>query len=146
MTRPNTPAFCHLVPLRSDVVTDIAAQTQTALSRIVADRQAKGRVPGVVGAVARAGSLAWSTGVGSADLESPGVPPTADSQFLIASQSKTLTAVAVMALRDEGKLSLDDTVEKLIPESKHEGITVRQMLSHASGMQREPVGDVWDLM
>ena len=127
-------------------MTDIAAQTQTALSRIVADRQAKGRVPGVVGAVARAGSLAWSTGVGSADLESPGVPPTADSQFLIASQSKTLTAVAVMALRDEGKLSLDDTVEKLIPESKHEGITVRQMLSHASGMQREPVGDVWDLM
>ena len=127
-------------------MTDIAAQTQTALTRIVAERQAKGRVPGVVGAVARAGSPAWSSGVGSADLENPGVPPTADSQFLIASQSKTLTAVAVMALRDEGKLSLDDTVEKLIPESKHEGITVRQMLSHASGMQREPVGDVWDLM
>ena len=127
-------------------MTDIAAQTQTALTRIVAERQAKGRVPGVVGAVARAGSLAWSTGVGSADLANPGVPPTADSQFLIASQSKTLTAVAIMALRDEGKLSLDDTVEKLIPESKHEGITVRQMLSHASGMQREPVGDVWDLM
>jgi len=127
-------------------VTDIAAQTQTALTRIVAERQSKGRVPGVVGAVARAGSLAWSAGIGSADLENPGVPPTADSQFLIASQSKTLTAVAIMALRDEGKLSLDDTVEKLIPESKHEGITVRQMLSHTSGMQREPVGDVWDLM
>lgn len=127
-------------------MTDIAAQTQTALTRIVAERQANGRVPGVVGAVARAGSLAWSAGIGSADLDDPGVPPTADSQFLIASQSKTLTAVAVMALRDEGKLSLDDTVETLIPESKHEGITVRQMLSHASGMQREPVGDVWDLM
>jgi len=127
-------------------VTDIAAQTQTALTRIVAERQAKGRVPGVVGAVARAGSLAWSTGAGSADLEVPGVPPTADSQFLIASQSKTLTAVAIMALRDQGKLSLDDPVERLIPESKHEGITVRQMLSHASGMQREPVGDVWDVM
>ncbi len=49
-----------------------------------------------------------------------------------------------MALRDEGKLNLDDTVEQLIPESKHEGITIRQMLSHVSGMQREPVGDVWD--
>ncbi|TCO38695.1 CubicO group peptidase (beta-lactamase class C family) [Kribbella antiqua] len=127
-------------------MTDIAAQTQTALTRIVAERQAKGRVPGVVGAVARAGSLAWSHGAGSADLDQPGVPPSADSQFLIASQSKTLTAVAVMALRDEGKLKLDDTVEQLIPESKHEGITVRQLLSHASGMQREPVGDVWDVM
>ncbi|MEU4198207.1 serine hydrolase domain-containing protein [Kribbella sp. NPDC026611] len=127
-------------------MTEIAAQTQNALTRIVAERQSKGRVPGVVGAVAREGGLAWSTGIGSADLDRPGEPPTADSQFLIASQSKTLTAVAVMALRDEGKLSLDDTVEKLIPESKHEGITVRQMLSHATGMQREPVGDVWDLM
>ncbi|MEV5960399.1 serine hydrolase domain-containing protein [Kribbella sp. NPDC051952] len=125
-------------------MTDIAASTQTALTRLVADRQSKGRVPGVVAGVARAGALAWSTGIGSADLDQPGVPPTADSQFLIASQSKTLTAVAVMALRDEGKLSLDDTIEKLIPESKHEGITVRQMLSHASGMQREPVGDIWE--
>jgi CubicO group peptidase (beta-lactamase class C family) len=124
----------------------IAEQTQTLLARIVAERQTKGRVPGVVGAVARGGSLAWSHGVGSADLAAPGVPPTADSQFLIASQSKTLTAVAIMALRDEGKLTLDDTVDRLIPESKHEGITVRQMLSHASGMQREPVGDVWDAM
>ncbi|WP_433163544.1 serine hydrolase domain-containing protein [Kribbella sp. CA-247076] len=127
-------------------MTAIAAPTQTALTRLVADRQTKGRVPGVVGAVARAGALAWSHGAGSADLDAPGTPPTADSQFLIASQSKTLTAVAIMALRDEGRLSLDDTVEKLIPESKHEGVTVRQMLSHASGMQREPVGDVWDLM
>jgi CubicO group peptidase (beta-lactamase class C family) len=127
-------------------VTHIASQTQLALTRIVAERQTEGRVPGVLGAVARGGSLVWSHGAGSADLEAPGVPPTADSQFLIASQSKTLTAVAVMALRDEGKLTLDDTVEKLIPENKHEGITVRQMLSHASGMQREPVGDVWDLM
>lgn len=127
-------------------VTEIAAQTRSALSRILAERQTKDRVPGIVGAVAREGALAWSDGVGSADLEAPGVPPTADSQYLIASHSKTFTAVAIMALRDEGKLSLDDPVEKFIAESKHEGITVRQMLSHVSGMQREPVGDVWDQM
>jgi CubicO group peptidase (beta-lactamase class C family) len=127
-------------------VTDIAARTQTALTRIITERQTKGRVPGLVGAVARGGKLAWSGGVGSASLDAPGVAPTADTQYLIASHSKTFTAVAIMALRDEGKLSLDDTVEKLIPESKHAGVTVRQMLSHVSGMQREPVGDVWDVM
>ncbi|MFF1818648.1 serine hydrolase domain-containing protein [Kribbella sp. NPDC058245] len=127
-------------------MTELAAQTQTALTQLVAERQAKGRVPSVVGAVARAGSLAWSHGAGSADLATPGVPPTADSQFLIASQSKTLTAVAILALRDEGKLGLDDPLETHVPESKHGGVTIRQMLSHASGMQREPVGDVWDLM
>jgi CubicO group peptidase (beta-lactamase class C family) len=125
-------------------VTELAAQTRSRLTRILAERQAKDRVPGIVGGVARSGRLTWSDGVGAADLDAPGVPPTADSQFLIASQSKTLTAVAIMALRDEGKLSLDDPVEKFIGESTHEGITVRQMLSHVSGMQREPVGDVWD--
>ncbi len=77
---------------------------------------------------------------------SPGIAPTADTQYLIASHSKTFTAVAVMALRDEGKLSLDDHLDTLLPETKHGGITVRQMLSHISGMQREPVGDVWDTM
>lgn len=127
-------------------VTEISAQTQSALSRIVADRQAKGRVPGLVGAVARDGALAWSEGVGSADLDQPGVAPTADTQYLIASHSKTFTAVTILALRDEGKLSLDDQLDKLLPETKHGGVTVRQMLSHVSGMQREPVGDVWDTM
>lgn len=124
-------------------MTDISAQTQSRLNQIIAERQLKGRVPGIVGGVVREGSLAWSGGVGSADVGSPGVAPTADSQFLIASQSKTLTAVLIMALRDEGKLSLDDTVDKHIPESKHQGITIRQMLSHITGMQREPVDEVW---
>ncbi|WBQ05732.1 serine hydrolase domain-containing protein [Kribbella sp. CA-293567] len=132
-------------------MTEIPAQTQSALSRIVAERQAKGRVPGLVGAVARNGALAWSEGVGSADLDQPAGAgesgaPTADTQYLIASHSKTFTAVAIMALRDEGKLSLDDHVDALLPETEHGGITVRQMLSHVSGMQREPVGDVWDKM
>lgn len=48
-----------------------------------------------------------------------------------------------MALRDEGRLSLDDTLETFVPETHHHGITIRQMLAHVSGMQREPVGDVW---
>jgi len=125
-------------------VTEIAAKTQSDLRRIIAGRQSKHRVPGLVGAVVREGALAWSDGVGSADLSKPGVAPTADTQYLIASHSKTFTAVAIMALRDEGKLSLDDRIEQLVPESKHAGITIRQMLSHISGMQREPVGDVWD--
>ena len=88
-------------------MTEIAAPTRSRLTRILAERQAKHRVPGIVGAVARSGGLAWSDGVGAANLDKPGEPPTADSQFLIASQSKTLTAVLVLALRDEGKLSME---------------------------------------
>ncbi len=124
----------------------ISEQSERALRRILLERQHKHRLPGVLGAVSRGKDLLWSGGVGSWDLSRSGEPPTADTQFLIASISKTFTAVLVMALRDEGKLSLDDTVEQFIPESKHTGITIRQMLSHVTGMQREPVGDIWEVL
>ena len=127
-------------------MTEISDRSQRDLRRILLKRQSKHRVPGILGGVIRDGGLIWAEGVGSADLDGPGVPPTADSQFLIASNSKTFTAVLVMALRDEGKLSLDDTLERFVPESKHPGITIRQMLAHVSGMQREPVGDIWETL
>lgn len=126
--------------------TTLREATRAGLRRLVADRQADGRVPGVVGGVARSGTLAWTDGVGRADVDRPDEPPTADHQFLIASISKTFTAVVVMALRDEGRLDLDDTLETFVPECGHLGLTVRQMLAHVSGMQREPVGDVWETL
>ena len=122
----------------------LSDKTCNSLRRITLERQSKGRVPGVAAGVVRHGDLVWQDGVGSADLDEPGRPPGADDQFLIASITKTFTAVMVMQLRDEGRLSLDDTLETFLPEVSHHGITVRQMLSHASGMQREPVGDVWE--
>jgi len=54
--------------------------------------------------------------------------------------------VLIMQLRDEGKLSLDDTVDQLVPGTTHRQVTIREMLAHISGMQREPVGDVWDTL
>jgi len=121
-------------------------ESQRALRRMLLDRQVSGRVPGVFGGVSRNGVLLWSDGVGAADLADPDAPPAADTQFLIASISKTFTAVLVMALRDEGKLSLDDTVDAHLPGTEHGGVTIRQLLSHVTGMQREPAGDVWDTL
>lgn len=94
----------------------------------------------------RDGGMLWCDGVGARDLSDPDSPPDSDTQFLIASITKTFTAVLVMRLRDEGRLSLDDTVDDLIPEAKHGGVTIRSMLSHVTGMQREPVGDVWETL
>ena len=127
-------------------MSEISPRTRQALRRIVLERQGRHRVPGVFAGVVRGGGLLWGEGVGAADVTVPDEPPTADTQFLVASNSKTFTAVAVMALRDEGRLDLDDMLEKFIPESSHRGITVRQMLAHVSGMQREPVGDVWETL
>jgi CubicO group peptidase (beta-lactamase class C family) len=80
--------------------------------------------------------------VGFADIETK-TPMKTDAFFWIASQSKPITSTGLMLLVDEGKVKLDDPVEKYLPEFKQirfEGkepktkITVRQILSHTSGM------------
>ena len=127
-------------------MSELRAGTEGALRRIVQERQSEHRIPGVAAGVARSGSLLWSGGAGAADLDRPEAAPDEDTQFLVASITKTFTAVMAMQLRDEGKLSLDDTLDAFVPESKHEGVTIRQVLSHVTGMQREPVGDIWETL
>ena len=121
-------------------------ETARALTTRALTAQTDGRVPGLVAGVARDGRLEWSTGIGTIDVATPGEAPDADTQYPVASNSKTFTAVAIMALRDEGRLDLDDTVEQHLADSAHARVTIRQLLSHTSGMQREPVGDVFDTM
>ena len=71
--------------------------------------------------------------------------PGPDDQYLVASNTKTFTAVMVMQLRDEGRLSLDDVLGDHLSDVPH-AVTVRQALAHVSGMQREPLGDIWDTL
>jgi CubicO group peptidase (beta-lactamase class C family) len=118
--------------------------TTRALHRIALDKQVKGRVPGLYAGVVRGGGFVWHEGIGAADVSVPQIAPTAEDQFMVASNTKTFTAVQVMQLRDEGRLSLDDTLDQHIDEVTQPGITIRQALAHSSGMQREPVGDVWE--
>lgn len=131
-----------------DIVTDadLTPQTTRALQRMTIEKQVADRAPGLYAALARSGSIVWSSGIGSADLAAPGIAPDADTQYSIASNTKTFVAVTIMALRDAGLLSLDDDITMHIPQSRHVGVTIRQMLAHVSGMQREPVGDVWDTL
>jgi CubicO group peptidase (beta-lactamase class C family) len=51
-----------------------------------------------------------------------------------------------MQLRDEGALALDDRLGEHIEEAAHPGPTLRRLLAHSSGIQREPVGDVWETL
>ena len=125
---------------------NLRPETVAALDGIAIERQRKHRVPGLIAGVIRDGGLVWQLGVGAADIAELDTAPTADDQFLIASNTKTFTAVLVMQLRDEGKLSLDDPLSKHLPTVTHDGITIRSMLAHVSGMQREPVGDVWETL
>lgn len=72
-------------------MTALNDNAQRALRRTLLERQSKHRVPGVVGGVVRDGGLLWCEGVGAADVETPDVAPDSDSQFLIASITKTFT-------------------------------------------------------
>ena len=105
-------------------------------------------LPGIAVGVVSDQELVWATGFGFANLEAK-TPMTPATKFRMASHSKLFTAIAIMQLREQGKLRLDDPVEKYLPwfKAKPAGdddgqITVEQLLSHSSGMQRE-AGDHW---
>lgn len=114
------------------------------LHRAALHQQREGRVPGLAAAVARDGDLLWYAGIGTTRVGSPETPGP-DDQYLVGSNTKTFTAVMLMQLRDEGRLALDDLLADHLPDVGHP-VTVRQALAHVSGMQREPLGDVWDTL
>ena len=59
-----------------------------------------------------------------------------DDAFQLSSDSKMFTAEAIMLLKAQGKLDYDDDVKKYIPELPYEGVTIRQLLTHRSGLPR----------
>jgi CubicO group peptidase (beta-lactamase class C family) len=120
-------------------------QTSLALDQLVADAQAAGRVPCIAASVVRDGTLAHVTGAGTVLGRAADGSSVADVQFRIGSITKTMTAVLLMQLRDEGQLSLDDLLHRHLPDTPvGSAVTLRQLLAHAAGLQREPDGDWWE--
>lgn len=113
--------------------------------RLALEAQKAGRLPSLAAAVFRGGELVWSDAVGLADVEEQ-AEATPDTQYAVASITKTFTAASVMQLRDEGKLDLDEPLSRYLPEAAHGSPTLRRMLAHASGLQREPPGEVWETL
>jgi CubicO group peptidase (beta-lactamase class C family) len=111
--------------------------------RLVLEAQRAGRLPSISAAVFRGDELMWSDAVGLADVEQ-GDKASPDTQYAIASITKTFTAASILQLRDEGKLDLEDPLSKHLPEAAHGTLTLRRMLAHASGLQREPPGEIWE--
>jgi CubicO group peptidase (beta-lactamase class C family) len=61
---------------------------------------------------------------------------TTKSAFQLASVSKMFTAMSIMILQEEGELEYDDTITKFIPELPYYGVTIRNLLTHRSGLSR----------
>lgn len=147
------PAVLAAVVFAAPPALDLAAlkQIPARLQQFVDEEV----ISGAVTLVARHDKVVRLDTIGYVDLAARR-PMRPDSLFWIASMTKPITAVAVLLLQDEGKLSVDDPVEKHLPEFKHQWliaekapdrlllvrpprrITIRDLLTHTSGLGEVP--------
>lgn len=144
-----SPALKEAAPQRVGVSPERLARIDALCETAVRE----GRIPGVVALVARKGKIVYHKAFGLADNEA-GRALKPDAIFRIASQSKAITATAVMMLWEEGRFRLDDPISNWIPEFKNaqvltgyneldgswtgepakREITLRHLLTHTSGI------------
>ena len=118
--------------------------TARHLHHVLATEQRRGRLPSVAAGIVREGALVWSDAVGTLDGRTGGEPADTGTQYRMGSITKTFVAVAVMQLRDAGRLDLLDTFEDHVPGSQLGGATIAQLLSHDAGVQAETNGPWWE--
>jgi CubicO group peptidase (beta-lactamase class C family) len=147
----NPAKLTHALVAALLLTTPLAAETPKSSAALLKPFVDRHELAGAVALVADKDNVLSVETVGFADIAA-GKPMKADSVFWIASQSKGITAAAVMMLVDEGEISLDDPVEKHLPEfrgqmviARKDGddvklrkpshpITIREVLSHVSGL------------
>ena len=116
------------------IAQDLTATESAKVDTIVTDTLARNGVPSASIAIVRGGRIVYAKAYGKQSETI--ATPRADAPYQIASISKQFTAAAILLLEDEGKLSLDDTVAKWVPGiTDGDKITIRQLLSHTSGLQ-----------
>jgi CubicO group peptidase (beta-lactamase class C family) len=94
--------------------------------------------------------IIWAKAFGYANVDKR-IPSTVNTKYILASNTKQFTAIAIMKLRDEGKLDLNDPAEKYIPwinDIKNPfpdapKITIRHLLTHTSGLPRDAAFPYW---
>jgi CubicO group peptidase (beta-lactamase class C family) len=113
------------------------------IDTLVHDEMKKQNVPGVAVAVVHRGELVTVKGYGLANVEH-NVPVTPATIFQSGSVGKQFTAAAVMLLVEDGKMALDDSITKYLPDApaRWVPITIRHLLTHISGIPNFPYGNI----
>lgn len=120
-----------------------------AIEKLFAAWVEKQHMPGAAIGIIVGDNIVWLKTTGVRDV-APAAPVTPETRFRIASMTKGFTAMAILKLRDEGKLALDDPVSKYIPElasladptRDSPPITIRLLLTHSEGFPEDnPWGD-----
>jgi CubicO group peptidase (beta-lactamase class C family) len=119
------------------------------IDKMYAELAAREHLPGLVYGIVVDGKLVHSRALGLANVEDK-IAATSSTRFRIASMSKSFVAMAVMKLRDEGKLGLDDAVLRYLPEFRHvklpttdsPPLTIRMLMTMSTGLPEDnPWGD-----
>lgn len=106
------------------------------LEQFIFEKMSETKLPGLSASVVRGSEVVWARGFGFRDL-AHGLAATPHTLYAIASLTKSFTSLAIMQLAEQGKLDIDDPVERYIPFDIHpEGETVRlwHLMSHTSGI------------
>ena len=112
-----------------------------AIEKVVEEKRQALGIPGLSLVIVKDDKVIYMKGLGYKDFEKK-VPVTPDTLFAIGSSSKAFTSMLVAMAADEGKLSLDDSPKKFLPYFKLQDpeadakITLRDLLSHSSGLNR----------
>ncbi|HTH36768.1 MAG TPA: serine hydrolase, partial [Pyrinomonadaceae bacterium] len=139
---PSGPVRRQFVPTDYKPVIEV-------LERFIAHEMADKELPAISIALVDDQQIVWSKSFGFADPVKK-IPASAETVYRVGSVSKLFTDIAVMQLVEQGKLDLDAPVTSYLPEFKPsnpfgKAITLRQLMSHRSGLVREPpVGNYFE--
>jgi len=117
------------------------SETVAEIEAILGKHMAESQVPGMAMCIVKGEDVVYSSGFGVIEVNTD-TPVTPQSVFLMGSVSKSLTGVAIMQLVEQGKIDLDAPVTDYLPyfemvDDRYKDITVRQLLSHKSGLYDE---------
>ncbi|MDH4043833.1 MAG: beta-lactamase family protein [Gemmatimonadota bacterium] len=148
-----------LVPGARPEAVGLSSDRLARIDTLMAALVARLEIPGAVALIVRHGEIAYFKAWGYRNVETR-APLRTDDIFRIASQSKAITALAVMMLWEEGRFQLDDAVARYLPafakpqvltsfnaadttwesEPARSGVTIRQLLTHTSGIDYASIG------
>ena len=120
----------------------LTSQQRQTLDRFIRNQMALDQIPGLSIGYYQ-GNFTWTNAYGYADVENK-TPAKPNSAYRLASNTKSMTAVAILQLAEQGKLKLDDEIHKYVPYFpwKHWPITIRQLMGHLGGISHYKDYDV----
>jgi CubicO group peptidase (beta-lactamase class C family) len=134
----------------ASTATDYSAPL-AAIEKTLDDKRKEFGIPGMSLVIVKDDKVIYLKGLGVKDFEH-NTPVTPDTRFAIGSASKAFTAMLAVMSADEGKLSLDDSPKKFLPyftlrdEEAAAKVTLRDLLSHRSGLNRTDLAMVTGLL